>query len=74
MNFLQQVEEGLVSAWLDFLATHSRAAQILHKDHPTLNTLEQGMARYLKEVKKTTIKADKRLEFCCWCNVFCHFL
>lgn len=55
-----QVEEGLVSAWLDFLSSQPRAAQLLTKDSSVVTTLEQTLARYLKDVRKVTFKADKR--------------
>ncbi|KAK3096731.1 hypothetical protein FSP39_002763 [Pinctada imbricata] len=54
------VQEELVSAWLHHLTEKSRAAQLLHKDHKLLNNLEETLNRYLKDVKRSTLKADKR--------------
>lgn len=49
-----------MSAWLTQLTAKSRATQLLHKDHHLLSTLEETMNRYLKDVKRSTLKADKR--------------
>ncbi|KAL5003981.1 hypothetical protein ScPMuIL_017437 [Solemya velum] len=54
------VQSGLVTAWLDQLVTHPRATQLLGKDHILLNSLEETMNRYLKDTKRTTLRADKR--------------
>lgn len=54
------VQESLVSAWLDQLTAQPRAMQLLGKDSGLLNTLEETMNRYLKDVRRTTLKADKR--------------
>ena len=56
----QKIESGLLSAWLDYLCLHSRAAQLLTKDSAVVSTLEQTMSKYLKDVKKSLVKADKR--------------
>ncbi|XP_052101120.1 nicalin-1-like [Mytilus californianus] len=55
-----EVQTDLVSAWLNQLTAKSRATQLLHKDHHLLSTLEETMNRYLKDVKRSTLKADKR--------------
>ncbi|CAG2195198.1 Nicalin,Nicalin-1 [Mytilus edulis] len=55
-----EVQKDLVSAWLTQLTAKSRATQLLHKDHHLLSTLEETMNRYLKDVKRSTLKADKR--------------
>lgn len=57
---LQDVQPELVSAWLDHLTAQSRAAQLLPKDSPLLTTLEETMSRYLKDVRRSTVKTDKR--------------
>ncbi|KAI8789197.1 BOS complex subunit ncln-like [Biomphalaria glabrata] len=54
------VEESVVESWLDYVTSIARAAQLLKPDSELLMTLEQTMGRYLKDVKKTVIKADKR--------------
>ena len=60
---LQKVEEGLLSAWLDYFTSQPRATQLLTKDSAVVNTLEQTMSRYLKDVRKHLVKADKRYSF-----------
>ncbi|XP_052793682.1 nicalin-like [Mya arenaria] len=54
------VQGELVSAWLDHLTSTPRAAQLLPRDASLLTTLEETMARYLKDVKRSTVKTDKR--------------
>ncbi|XP_005090447.1 nicalin-1 [Aplysia californica] len=54
------VEEPVVQSWLDYLSSGPRAAQLLKSDSEMVMTLEQTMGRYLKDVRKTLIKADKR--------------
>ncbi|KAJ8303862.1 LOW QUALITY PROTEIN: hypothetical protein KUTeg_017445 [Tegillarca granosa] len=54
------VQEDVVSAWIEQLTAQPRAAQLLGKDHSLLLTLEEVMSRYLKDVKHTTLRADKR--------------
>ena len=51
----------MVEAWLDYLSSEPRAAQLLVKDSPVVAALEQAMSRHLKDVKRHTFKADKRL-------------
>ena len=55
-----EVQSDLIAAWLNQLTAKSRATQLIHKDHGLLTTLEETMNRYLKDVKRSTIKADKR--------------
>ncbi|KAK3604718.1 hypothetical protein CHS0354_018958 [Potamilus streckersoni] len=55
-----EVQKDLLSAWLDHVTSLSRAAQLLQKDSSLLVTLEETMSRYLKDVKRTYLKADKR--------------
>jgi hypothetical protein len=55
-----KVEEGLVSAWMDYLSSRPRAAQLLNKDSSVIATLEQAMSKYLKDVRRHSFKADKR--------------
>ncbi|XP_052281530.1 nicalin-like [Dreissena polymorpha] len=54
------VQQELVSAWLDHLTSQPRAAQLVPRDASLLSTLEDMMSRYLKDVKRTTVKTDKR--------------
>ncbi|XP_077989007.1 BOS complex subunit NCLN-like isoform X2 [Glandiceps talaboti] len=54
------VNRDFVASWLDYIVSFPRAAPLINKDHHLLQTLEQGMSRYLKEVRKFTVKADKR--------------
>ena len=51
----------MIGAWLDYLTSEPRAAQLLDKDSSMVAALEQAMGRYLKDVKRLTFKADKRL-------------
>ncbi|RUS85048.1 hypothetical protein EGW08_007185 [Elysia chlorotica] len=54
------VEDNVVEAWLNYLANEPRAAQVLKSDSEVVLTLEQTMGQYLKDVRKTLLKADKR--------------
>ena len=62
---IQDVQKDLVSAWLDHLTSVSRAAQLLPKDSSLLSTLEETLSRYLKDVKRTVLKTDKRYSKTC---------
>lgn len=54
------IQKDLISAWLDHLSTQPRAAQLLPKDASLIVTLEETLSRFLKEVKRVTVKTDKR--------------
>ncbi|XP_076330796.1 BOS complex subunit ncln isoform X1 [Tachypleus tridentatus] len=57
------VQKEFLAAWLDHLTSQPRSAQLLSASSPSRSlvlTLEQAMARYLKEVKATTFHPDKR--------------
>uniref|UniRef100_A0A147BV28 Nicalin n=1 Tax=Ixodes ricinus TaxID=34613 RepID=A0A147BV28_IXORI len=55
------LQEDYLGAWVDFLASQPRGAQLLAKGKsPLVATLEQGLARHLKEVKASTFRPDKR--------------
>jgi len=54
------VEEPVIEAWIDYLSSSPRAAQLMKPDSETVMTLEQTMAKHLKDVRRTPIKADKR--------------
>ncbi|CAN7945778.1 unnamed protein product [Ixodes pacificus] len=61
LRCLQALQEDYLGAWVDFLASQPRGAQLLAKGKsPLVATLEQGLARHLKEVKASTFRPDKR--------------
>ena len=45
---------------VDWLTAQPRAAQLLDKDSSVVSTLEHQLGRYLKDVKRHYVKADKR--------------
>ncbi|CAB1445818.1 unnamed protein product [Pleuronectes platessa] len=55
-----QVQEEQLSAVVDWLTAQPRAAQLLDKDSSVVSTLEYHLGRYLKDVKRHYVKADKR--------------
>jgi hypothetical protein len=57
---LQETQEEVESAWMDLLTSEPRAAQLVPPESILLGTLENAMSRYLKDVRRTTFKADKR--------------
>ncbi|XP_075217184.1 BOS complex subunit NCLN [Lycorma delicatula] len=55
------VEEDSLKVWLDFLAGQPRAAQLLaEKNNPLVQTLNDILSRYLKDVKVLYQSPDKR--------------
>nr|XP_023699520.1 nicalin isoform X2 [Paramormyrops kingsleyae] len=56
----QMVQKEHLSSVVDWLTSQPRAAQLVDKDSSVVNTLEYHLGRYLKDVKKHTVKADKR--------------
>ncbi|XP_072295125.1 BOS complex subunit ncln isoform X2 [Eucyclogobius newberryi] len=56
----QMVQEEQLSAVVDWLTAQPRAAQLVDKDSSVVSTLEYHLTRYLKDVKKHYVKADKR--------------
>ncbi|XP_031572437.1 nicalin-1-like [Actinia tenebrosa] len=54
------VDSQFVKTWMDYLSLQPRPAQSLHKDHPFLQGLELTLSKFIKDVKRTTMKADKR--------------
>uniref|UniRef100_A0A672HLP4 BOS complex subunit NCLN n=1 Tax=Salarias fasciatus TaxID=181472 RepID=A0A672HLP4_SALFA len=56
----QQVQEEHLSAVVDWLTAQPRAAQLVDKDSSVVSTLEYHLGRYLKDVKRHYVKADKR--------------
>ena len=57
---LQDTQEDIETSWLEFLTLQPRAAQLLLPESVVLTTLESTLSRYLKDVRRTTFKADKR--------------
>ncbi|XP_061682270.1 BOS complex subunit ncln isoform X3 [Syngnathoides biaculeatus] len=55
-----QVQEEHLFAMVDWLSAQPRAAQLVDKDSSVVSTLEYQLGRYLKDVKKHYVKADKR--------------
>ncbi|XP_029002145.1 BOS complex subunit ncln isoform X4 [Betta splendens] len=55
-----QVQEEQLSAVVDWLTAQPRAAQLMDKDSSVVSTLEYHLSRYLKDVKRHYVKADKR--------------
>ncbi|KAK2869304.1 hypothetical protein Q7C36_001175 [Tachysurus vachellii] len=55
-----QVQEDQLLSLVDWLSTQPRAAQLVDKDGSVVSTLEYYLSRYLKDVKRHFIKADKR--------------
>ncbi|XP_007552779.1 BOS complex subunit ncln isoform X1 [Poecilia formosa] len=55
-----QVQEEHLSAVVDWLTAQPRAAQLVDKDSSVVSTLEYHLSRYLKDVKRHYVKADKR--------------
>ncbi|XP_017262526.1 nicalin-1 isoform X4 [Kryptolebias marmoratus] len=56
----QMVQEEHLSAVVDWLTAQPRAAQLVDKDSSFVSTLEYHLGRYLKDVKRHYVKADKR--------------
>uniref|UniRef100_A0A669BQF0 Nicalin n=1 Tax=Oreochromis niloticus TaxID=8128 RepID=A0A669BQF0_ORENI len=52
--------EEQLSAVVDWLTAQPRAAQLVDKDSTVVSTLEYHLGRYLKDVKRHYVKADKR--------------
>uniref|UniRef100_A0A8C6WSG4 BOS complex subunit NCLN n=1 Tax=Neogobius melanostomus TaxID=47308 RepID=A0A8C6WSG4_9GOBI len=67
-----QVQEEQLSAVVDWLTAQPRAAQLVDKDSSVVTTLEYHLARYLKDVKKHYVKADKSQLFLSQIS-FCFF-
>ncbi|XP_005746863.1 BOS complex subunit ncln isoform X3 [Maylandia zebra] len=55
-----QVQDEQLSAVVDWLTAQPRAAQLVDKDSTVVSTLEYHLGRYLKDVKRHYVKADKR--------------
>lgn len=57
-----KVNKEHLSAWVNYLSSHPRGLPLMvsTNKHPVIVALEQGMMKYVKDVKLTTLKADKR--------------
>ncbi|XP_066514595.1 BOS complex subunit ncln isoform X1 [Hoplias malabaricus] len=55
-----QVQEEQLASLVDWLTTQPRAAQLVDKDSTVVSTLEYYLGRYLKDVKRHLVRADKR--------------
>ncbi|KAK3533374.1 hypothetical protein QTP70_019323 [Hemibagrus guttatus] len=55
-----QVQEDQLLSLVDWLSAQPRAAQLVDKESSVVSTLEYYLGRYLKDVKRHFIKADKR--------------
>ncbi|XP_036377428.1 nicalin-1 isoform X2 [Megalops cyprinoides] len=55
-----QVQEDQLSSVVDWLTAQPRAAQLVDKDSSVVSTLEYHLGRYLKDVRKHSVRADKR--------------
>ncbi|XP_062815630.1 BOS complex subunit NCLN isoform X3 [Anolis carolinensis] len=55
-----QIQQEQMEAVMDWLTSQPRAAQLIDRDSPFINTLEYYLSRYLKDVKQHHVKADKR--------------
>ncbi|XP_041746287.2 nicalin-1 isoform X2 [Coregonus clupeaformis] len=56
----QMVQEEQLSSVVDWLTAQPRAAQLVDKDSSVVSTLEYHLGRYLKDVRRHYVKADKR--------------
>uniref|UniRef100_A0A8B9LS50 Nicalin n=1 Tax=Astyanax mexicanus TaxID=7994 RepID=A0A8B9LS50_ASTMX len=56
----QMVQEEQLTSLVDWLTTQPRAAQLVDKDSAVVSTLEYYLGRYLKDVKRHFVRADKR--------------
>uniref|UniRef100_A0A673MK02 Nicalin n=1 Tax=Sinocyclocheilus rhinocerous TaxID=307959 RepID=A0A673MK02_9TELE len=57
---VDQVQEDQLESLVDWLTAQPRAAQLVDKDSSIVNTLEYYLNRYLKDVKRHLVRADKR--------------
>ncbi|XP_029488157.1 BOS complex subunit ncln-like isoform X3 [Oncorhynchus nerka] len=55
-----QMQEEQLSSVVDWLTAQPRAAQLVDKDSSVVSTLEYHLGRYLKDVRRHYVKADKR--------------
>uniref|UniRef100_A0A673MA90 BOS complex subunit NCLN n=1 Tax=Sinocyclocheilus rhinocerous TaxID=307959 RepID=A0A673MA90_9TELE len=52
--------DARLASLVDWLTAQPRAAQLLDKDSSIVNTLEYHLNRYLKDVRRHLVRADKR--------------
>ncbi|KAI5101176.1 nicalin-1 precursor, partial [Silurus meridionalis] len=55
-----QVQEDQLLSLVNWLSAQPRAAQLVDKDSSVVSTLEYYLGRYLKDVRRHFVKADKR--------------
>ncbi|KAK2177660.1 hypothetical protein NP493_587g04014 [Ridgeia piscesae] len=55
-----KVEPQTIGSWLDYISSQPRPAQSLGKTSPLVATLQQALAKLLKDVQLHMVKADKR--------------
>ncbi|XP_046713284.1 nicalin-1 isoform X2 [Silurus meridionalis] len=56
----QMVQEDQLLSLVNWLSAQPRAAQLVDKDSSVVSTLEYYLGRYLKDVRRHFVKADKR--------------
>merc|ERR1719494_1490183 len=54
------IDDDYMESWKEYLTSHPRSQQLIAKDSKLLVALEETMARYLKDVKRVTARADKK--------------
>lgn len=54
------VDRQYITTWMDYLSSQARPAQLITKDHQFLHGLEQALTKSVRDVKRFTMKADKR--------------
>lgn len=58
---MQDVNSNFLEAWINYLSSQSRAAQILsNKDNALVSFLKDSFNKYLREVKVSYAVPDKR--------------
>uniref|UniRef100_A0A4W5N5L0 BOS complex subunit NCLN n=1 Tax=Hucho hucho TaxID=62062 RepID=A0A4W5N5L0_9TELE len=60
VKICRQMQEEQLSSVVDWLTAQPRAAQLVDKDSSVVSTLEYHLGRYLKDVRRHYVKADKR--------------
>lgn len=59
--FFQKVEKDSLRSWMDYIGKQPRSSQMLcDKNNALVSALKEGMLKYLKDVKGTTLTPDKR--------------
>ncbi|KAK5647400.1 hypothetical protein RI129_002292 [Pyrocoelia pectoralis] len=56
-----QIDEAFLKAWIEFLSSQSRSAQLLSgKDNSLINFFKDAFSRYVRDVRVTHVTPDKR--------------